>query len=88
MSLASFIAKTGTNPYFIAFNAHCWSAYALVVTVPWHVTAALAVAALAAVKEFWFDATYEVPKQTSLDNLTDWVGYAAGAVLAVVAARS
>ena len=82
MSLSSFIAKTGTNPDFIAFNAHMWFAYAVVFTA--HVPFAAAVMlAGAAVKEFWFDATYESPKQTFKDNALDFLGYATGAGLAL-----
>lgn len=83
MSVASFIAKTGTNPAFVALNAHCWFAFAVVRTLgAW---ALVPVLLLAAIKEFWFDATYEVPKQTFWDNATDFGGYALGAVLAVLA---
>jgi len=49
-------------------------------------TASLAVVlpalALAAIKEFWFDATYETPKQTFANNATDFGGYSLGIGLA------
>ena len=40
--------------------------------------------AFAAVKEFVFDANFEVPKQTAQDNWGDFGGYCAGLVLAWV----
>jgi uncharacterized membrane protein YedE/YeeE len=32
----------------------------------------------AALKEYWYDATYELPKQTFKDNTEDFLGYCAG----------
>ncbi len=68
------------TPAFITFQAHCWFAYALVFTFPhafpW-------VLAGAAVKEFYVDKHFEVG-QSFKDNLGDWLGYAAGALLALV----
>ncbi len=83
MSLSSVIAKIGTNPYFIAANAHAWFAYAIVSTFYSMPTVCLALLA-AWLKEFWFDAKYEVPQQTFKDNLTDYLGYCAGIGLAVL----
>lgn len=86
MSIKDFVAKVGVNPYFIAFNAHCGTTAFLTLCTrgsAWFIVVALA---LAAYKEFVFDAQNEVPKQTTLDNLTDWLGYAAGAVLGKFAA--
>ena len=93
MSLASWIAKLGMNPTFIAQNAHCWFAYSVLMTAhllfPTLAFAWLALPALilAAIKEFWFDATNEVPKQDFSDNATDFSGYALGVVLSAVAGR-
>jgi hypothetical protein len=84
MSLSSFIAKTGINPTFIAFNAHCWFAYAVTFTARAH-WVALAVVIAAAVKEFSFDARFEVPKQTTADNVEDFSGYVSGAILGTLA---
>jgi hypothetical protein len=81
MSIQSYIAKIGVNPQFIAFNAHAWFAYSVVKTFPFAGVAAAA-AVLAALKEFWFDAKYEVPAQTFTDNLEDFAGYCAGILLA------
>jgi len=84
MSLTSAIAKIGTNPTFIAQNAHCWFAFSVLVTLHlgfidssiWLFIAPLL--GFAALKEFWFDATYEMPKQTFEDNMLDFGGYALG----------
>lgn len=83
MSLSSFIARVGVSPNWIAFNAHCWFAYAVCATFP---SAFIMIygLALAAMKEFWFDATYEFPKQTFRDNLEDFLGYACGIGLALL----
>ena len=78
-----FVAKTGVKPEFVAFNAHWGFAFALMTFMPSWWTFAVIVA-LAAVKEFWFDANYEVPKQTNFDNWTDFAGYLFGVCLAAV----
>lgn len=87
MSVSSFIARVGVNPYWITANAHFWFAAALVLgthLLGGNAQIAVAIIAIAAAaKEFWFDARYEVPKQTFLDNATDFAGYVAGAVLAL-----
>lgn len=36
----------------------------------------------AAFKEFWFDANYEIPPQTSRDNWTDFAFYCVGCSVA------
>lgn len=38
--------------------------------------------AFAAIKEFWFDATFERPKQLFKDNAQDFAGYLGGVALA------
>ena len=76
----TFLDKIVT-PKFVAFQAHCWFAYALVFTFPvmlWYVIAG------AAVKEFYVDKHYE-SHQTFRDDLEDWGGYCSGVVLAVAA---
>ena len=75
--ITDLISSIGTNPTFIAFNAHCWFAFAALVI--WNNPVGFPVLlAGAAVKEFWFDANYETPKQTFLDNFTDFTGYLVG----------
>lgn len=78
MSLSSFIAKLGTNPTWIVANAHVWFACTLILMGAnfWIVTLA------AAVKEFFFDHYYEKdPPQTTMDNVTDFIGYCTGVVI-------
>ena len=74
-----------TNPDFIAFNAHFWVAYAVVVTFSRVWWVAPIVTIVAAVKEFYIDARYEVPPQTAHDNWLDFLGYVLGAVVGVTA---
>lgn len=86
MSLSDWIAKIGTNNYWVAANAHFWFAWALVTTFNVsfgvRITLVVVIALLAAWKEFYFDARFETaPKQTSFDNWTDWAGYTGGALL-------
>lgn len=87
--IARLIAELGEDPLFIAFNAHCWFAFAIVSTASIHgypFQAAGICAIAAGLKEFWFDATYEHdPPQTFWDNLEDFGGYAAGIILGLVA---
>ena len=71
------------TPKFIAANAHCWFAYAIVFTFP-----ALAIPALigALVKEFYIDKHFETG-QTFVDNTEDFLGYVLGIILACAAHR-
>ncbi len=82
MNLKNLIAKLGTNLDFVAFNAHWGVVFAVLAFYP-HMWLAIVLAAFAAWKEFYFDAKYEVPKQTFLNNLTDFTGYALGIALAI-----
>jgi hypothetical protein len=80
------------NNYFLAAMAHSgWSG--LIIACGGILTMAglpnlMVVGALsagmvlfAAVKEFWYDANYELPKQTAFDNITDFLGYCAGVAI-------
>jgi hypothetical protein len=82
--MSSLLTKIVT-PAFIAFQAHCWFAYAIVHTFHygWVPYAALAAAG---VKEFYVDKHFEVG-QTFDDNLEDFAGYATGVVLALIAVK-
>jgi hypothetical protein len=71
------------TPGFIAFQAHCWFAYAVVFTF-WHPWVIVAVVVAAAVKEFYVDKHFETG-QTFDDNLQDFWGYCTGIALAWVA---
>ena len=75
--ITDFISNVGTSQFFITFNAHCWFAFAALVIWGDPVGFPILLAA-AAVKEFWFDANYETPKQTFLDNFEDFAGYLVG----------
>lgn len=82
MSIASFIAKTGENPNFIAFAAHSGVAAFTVSRFPTgiirYIAAGAAVVAAAA-KEFIFDFKYEqTPLQTFKDSVLDFAGYITG----------
>ncbi len=75
----NLIARIGVNPYWIAFNAHFWFAAFLTRQTDGDAYVLCAILVAAGFKEFWFDATQEVPKQTDFDNWTDFAGYALGA---------
>jgi hypothetical protein len=85
MNIASKIAAFGEDPAFVAFNAHCWFAFSLMSVcrtylAPLHLATFFTLTAF--VKEFWFDLRYEsTPRQTVLDSLHDFVGYAFGICL-------
>ena len=80
--IAHWIAVTGTDPEFIAFNAHCWFGFMLVSISPDKPWAVIGVNVFALGKEFWFDKHFEQPPQTFHENLLDFVGYSIGAALA------
>lgn len=78
------------NPDFLAQAAHSgWAcAIVLIANLLGGTWACLIVAALmvgyAAVKEFWFDANFEIPKQTAADNWEDFAGYMGGLVFGLL----
>jgi hypothetical protein len=82
--------KWMNNPTFLAQSAHFFAAYSVMMTADhfWGKTASLITAgifmAVAAVKEFWYDANYEIPKQTNFDNILDFSGYAVGTAVALL----
>lgn len=78
--VTAWLGKLGPNPAFVAANAHCWFAFSVLAIAPSPWTVAFAVVAALA-KEFWWDLKFEVPKQTWLDSLEDFAGYAAGILL-------
>ena len=84
-TLSSWVSKLGQSIQFVAFWAHFGVAALVVEHTPHHVLTAVLVALGAAVKEFWYDAKYEInPPQTFTDNLTDWLGWTLGAVVALL----
>lgn len=82
MSISSFVARVGSNPQFVAFNAH-WGCTTIFLAAlhkwahPPMLPLILGVVLAAGVKEFWFDAREEAD-QTFLDNLEDFLGYMVG----------
>lgn len=71
------------TPTFIAFNAHCWFAYAITYTFP-NTYVIHGTILAAGVKEFYIDKHFEA-SQSFADNAVDFLGYLSGIVLAVVA---
>jgi hypothetical protein len=73
---------------FVAEVAHFSVAYGVIFTtsVVWGHKPAFIVsgilAAITAVKEYWYDATQEIPKQAFADNTLDFGMYSAGIGLA------
>jgi hypothetical protein len=77
------LATLGQNQQWVAFWAHFGVAALIVENLSFGHPLALTgvILAAAAVKEFWYDATYEKnPQQTFADNLEDWLGWSLGAV--------
>ena len=72
------------TPGFVAFQAHCWFACTMILvfgTSAWPY-----VLGGAAIKEFYIDKHFEAD-QSFKDNLTDWIGYAVGTGLGLLALR-
>lgn len=71
------------NTNYLAAMAHIgWAAF-LTALVNGHANPALypfltTAVVLAGLKEFWFDARYELPKQTAWDNWSDFLEYLVG----------
>ena len=67
---------------------HVLAGYGAVLTVarfggrrlPWCLTFLV----LAAVKEYWYDENFEIPKQTELENTADFLGYILGIALGAI----
>jgi len=88
MSIASIVNRLNASSAFVSFNVHSWFACTAVYHVAKYnhqlVLTAVIFAALTALKEYWFDANYEIPKQTFVDSSIDWGSYLFGTVLAIV----
>lgn len=72
------------NPQFLAQIGHFFGAYSIIITMAFlfsHMVC-LVIAGLfilyAALKEFVYDANYELPKQTAADNWMDFAFYMLG----------
>jgi len=72
------------DPNFLAGMAH--SGWAALITtwvfftfgMPFYIAAVVLVVILAGIKEFWYDAKYELPAQTGLENFSDFCEYLLG----------
>lgn len=78
------------NTYFLATSAHIFFGLSTVETafLGWgtrgEYIACGSLIFMAAVKEFWYDAAFELPKQTLIDNIIDFTGYMVGIGLGVL----
>ncbi len=80
-----------TDATVIAQINHVLASYAIILTVNrftrkrWvvNLTSSL-MATYALLKEFWYDATYEIPHQTFKDNMLDFSMYSVGILLALL----
>jgi hypothetical protein len=69
--------------------AHILAGYSVIMTTklfwPSHVKLAVLLALLSAtIKEFWYDAKYELPRQTWKDNLLDFSMYCVGVFIGII----
>lgn len=85
--MLSWIPRWTNNPNFNAQAAHFGVGYGSAITIftksmPSHPFVGLGLMALfvayAGLKEFWYDANYELPAQSFLDNLEDFLWYMYG----------
>jgi hypothetical protein len=77
------------SPIYLAAMAHIGWATLLILscsmflhTHRWILLASFFLTLFAAIKEFWYDARYELPPQTTKDNVQDFLGYLGGIALA------
>lgn len=81
--------KWMNNVTYLAAMAHtgwaCWPMLALHVLDgrrAHELIASVVLVLYAAAKEFFYDARYELPRQTTADNVGDFAGYCGGLALA------
>jgi hypothetical protein len=80
--------KWMNDPTFLAQSAHFFGAVAVIMSFchflgkPGGLIAAGILVAAAAVKEFWYDLKFELPKQTLKDSALDFTFYMVGIVVA------
>jgi hypothetical protein len=91
--LRALLTKYLTNRWMndsiiLAQIGHALGGYSIVLTVAflWRdlhraLIAAGLVMLYATIKEHWYDANYEEPKQTSWDNWLDWSFYLVGSII-------
>ena len=82
--------KWMNDPRYLAQAGHFLGAYAVIFTT-FHfaglqkaLLATISGALIAALKEFWYDAKYELPKQTNFDNILDFTMYVVGGGVALL----
>jgi len=80
-----------TNPVYLAQASHVLGGYSFVLTVAflsnrfWLACVMFVLGVgLAGVKEFWYDAKYELPAQTSFDNWLDFSTYIVGGLIGLL----
>lgn len=81
--------KWMNDPDVLAQFGHSGIPYGALLTLgkyhpAWVLYAGLGIVAYAAVKEFYYDARFETPKQSFMNNLTDFIFYNVGVWLAVL----
>ena len=86
-----FVNSWMAFPTFDAQCAHVLAGYAAITTAraywPRHLLLTYFICiGLAALKEFWFDARYELPKQEFADNALDFAFYFLGLVVGMLCA--
>ncbi len=78
------------NPNVIAQFGHAGIPYGALLTLDkynhstWFWALAAGMVVFAGVKEFWYDANYETPKQPFMNNMIDFSFYCLGVSLAVL----
>jgi hypothetical protein len=88
-SLWKWLIAESQSTQFVSFWAHFFAAgwIILICSHSYREGLAVLITTLAAAKEYWFDATYEIyPRQTFLDNTEDFVGWVSGAWVSIILA--
>jgi hypothetical protein len=75
----------------LAQFGHFLGGYGIITTLAYHgavfrivLLAAALIVLYALIKEFWYDANYELPKQTFFDNALDFTFWCLGTIVGVV----
>ena len=86
---AALTNKWMSDVTYLAAMAHVgWACLIVLTAYILHpsaaITTALGVMIFAALKEYVYDANFEIPKQTARDNTQDFLGYLGGVLLAAL----
>jgi hypothetical protein len=93
MKLPSWLTKDNgwmNNPNVLAQFGHAGIPYGALLTLDHYhrnlvfLILSIGIIVFAGIKEFYYDARYEVPKQSFTNNLTDFAFYCLGVGLAIV----